>query len=341
MKKGKELIRFDWAMKKLLRNKANFDILEGFLSELLSQDVTIKKILESESNKEDANDKHNRVDILVENEEGELIIIEVQNSKEYDYFHRILYGTSKVITEYIDKGEEYANVKKVISITIAYFDLGQGKDYVYHGITQFKGIHKGDTLSLADRQIEIYKVGEIHEIYPEYWIIKVGKFNNIIQDKLDEWIYFLKNGAVKEEFSAKGLSEAKEKLDEINLTDEEKADYKYYLKRLRDIASEQHTKMEDAKKLMEESMEKGLKKGLKEGLEKGLKEGLEKGLEEGLEKGLREGLEKGLREGIEKKEREAVIGFFKNGVSIELIALSLQLSEEKVKTIIEEYETEQ
>ena len=246
-------------MKKLLRNKANFDILEGFLSELLSEDILIKKILESEGNKDDANDKHNRVDILVENTKGELIIIEVQNSKEYDYFHRILYGTSKAITEYINEGEEYAKVKKVISVTIAYFDLGQGKDYVYHGTTQFKGIHKGDTLNLAERQIEIYDVDKIHEIYPEYWIIKVGKFNNIIQDKLDEWIYFLKNGEVQEEFSAKGLPEAKKKLDEINLSDEEKAAYKRYLKKLRDIASEQHTKMEDAKKLLEE-FDKGMDK---------------------------------------------------------------------------------
>ncbi len=263
MKQGKQLIRFDWAMKKLLRNKANFDVLEGFLSELLSEDITIKKILESEGNKEDKNDKHNRVDIFVENSKGELLIIEVQNSKEYDYFHRILYGTSKAITEYIGEGDAYAKVKKVISITIAYFDLGQGKDYVYHGITQFKGIHQGDVLHLAQVQKETYEVDETYQIYPEYWIIKVDKFNNVIQDKLDEWIYFLKNGKLPENYTAKGLSEAQNKLDEINLTDEEKAAYKAYLKRLRDIASEQHTKIVDAKKLIEEALTKSIKKHLK------------------------------------------------------------------------------
>lgn len=297
MEKKKSLIRFDWAMKKLLRNKANFDILEGFLSELLSQEIFIKRILESEGNKEDADDKHNRVDILVEDSEGELIIIEVQNSKEYDYFHRILYGTSKAITEYIDEGEEYAKVKKVISVTIAYFDLGQGKDYVYHGTTQFTGIHKGDTLNLAERQIEIYDVEEVHEIYPEYWIIKVGKFHNIIQDKLDEWIYFLKNGAVQEDFSAKGLAEAKKKLDEINLTDEEKVAYKRYLKKLRDIASEQHTKIEDAKKLLKE-------------------------------------FDKGMDEGMNQKEKEAVLGMYEIGIDTDKISKALKISEEKVKQII-------
>ena len=33
----RKLITFDWAMKRLLRSKANFEILEGFLSELLGE----------------------------------------------------------------------------------------------------------------------------------------------------------------------------------------------------------------------------------------------------------------------------------------------------------------
>jgi predicted transposase/invertase (TIGR01784 family) len=174
-KMAKKLVRFDWAMKKMLRHKANFDILEGFLSELLEEDITIKQILDSESNKETEDDKYSRVDILVENSKDELVIIEVQNSKEYDYFHRMLFGAAKAITEHIKEGQPYAEVKKVISITIAYFDLGQGKDYVYHGTTVFKGIHKHDILTLADKQMELYKKSNIHEIFPEFWVIKVGK----------------------------------------------------------------------------------------------------------------------------------------------------------------------
>ncbi|NJN77523.1 MAG: hypothetical protein HC803_03670, partial [Saprospiraceae bacterium] len=84
----KKLVRFDWAIKRLLRHKANFGILEGFLSVLLNDKITIRQILDSESNKEEANDKYNRVDVLVEDGKGDLVIIEVQNSKEYDYFHR-------------------------------------------------------------------------------------------------------------------------------------------------------------------------------------------------------------------------------------------------------------
>ena len=50
-----------------------------------------------------------------------------------------------------------------------YFDLGQGKDYVYHGTTIFKGIHKNDILTLAEKQMELYKKNSVHEIFPEYW----------------------------------------------------------------------------------------------------------------------------------------------------------------------------
>jgi len=252
---AKKLVRFDWAMKRILRHKANFDILEGFLSVLLGEEVTIKQILDSDSNKETNDDKHNRVDILVENSKDELVIIEVQNSKEYDYFHRMLYGTSKAISEHIKEGQAYAEVKKIISITIAYFDLGQGKDYVYHGTTVFKGVHKNDILTLSGKQVELYKKDNIHEVYPEYWVIKVSQFHNRVKDKLDEWIYFFKNAEIKNSFSAKGLKEAGEKLDEMKLNQKDAKEYKKYLKNLRDIASDQHTKMADAQDLINKGRE--------------------------------------------------------------------------------------
>jgi predicted transposase/invertase (TIGR01784 family) len=165
---AKKLVRFDWAIKNLLRDKANFVVLDGFLSVLLNESVKVKEILSSQSNKETEDDKYNDVDILVENAKGELVIIEVQNAKEYDYFHRILFGTSKLIAQYISEGQPYKNVKKVISITIAYFDLGQGEDYVYHGTNTFRGIHKNDLLTLSAKQKALYDKQHIYQVYPEY-----------------------------------------------------------------------------------------------------------------------------------------------------------------------------
>ena len=106
-------IRFDWAMKRLLRNKANFSVLEGLLTTLLGENITIRDLLESESNQEEEFDKYNRVDMLAVNSRGELILIEVQNNNEYAYFQRMLFGTSKLVTQYINRGESYEKVRKV------------------------------------------------------------------------------------------------------------------------------------------------------------------------------------------------------------------------------------
>jgi predicted transposase/invertase (TIGR01784 family) len=224
----RKLISFDWAMKKLLRSKANFEILEGFLSELLKYSVKILEILESESNKINELDKFNRVDLKVENQKGEIIIIEVQYEREFDYFQRILYGTSKVITEHIDKETPYSEVVKVISVNILYFDLGHGEDYIYHGTTVFKGLHKRDQLELSESQQKLYQKYKIHEIFPEYYLIKVNSFNDTAKDTLDEWIYFLKNEEIKENFKAKGLNKARQELDILKLPEAERIAYERY-----------------------------------------------------------------------------------------------------------------
>ena len=137
MEQKDKYIRFDWAIKRLLRNKANFGVLEGFLTVLLGEEIHILEILESEGNQQREDDKFNRVDIKARNSKDEIILVEVQNTRELYYLERILYGVAKTITEHIDLGEIYSNVKKVYSISILYFDIGQGSDYLYHGQNTF------------------------------------------------------------------------------------------------------------------------------------------------------------------------------------------------------------
>jgi predicted transposase/invertase (TIGR01784 family) len=125
-----QLVRFDWAIKYLLRNKANFDILEGFLSELLKTSITIESLLESEGNKNTEDNKTNQVDLLVKTGQNERVIIEVQCASQWDYLSRILYGTAKTISEHLKQRADYHQVCKVISVNIVFFNLGEGKDYL-------------------------------------------------------------------------------------------------------------------------------------------------------------------------------------------------------------------
>ena len=236
--KQQKHVRFDWAIKRLLRQKANFNILEGFLSELLKDEICIVEIIDTEINQETEQDKFNRVDILVKDKKGELIIIEIQNSYAIDYFLRILYGISKAITEHIKTGDKWRSVKKVISINIVYFDLGRGEDYIYKGTTTFSGLHQNDELQLSNAQKKLFKKEKIKDLFPEIYLIKVNNFDDKAKDTLDEWVYFLKNSEIKKDFTAKGLKEAEEVLRVANMEDSERREYQRFGEVLSDRASQ-------------------------------------------------------------------------------------------------------
>ena len=276
---NRKLITFDWAMKRLLRSKANFEILEGFLSELLSEDLVILEVLESESNKESKTDKFNRVDLKVKNRAGEIIIIEVQYEREFDYLQRMLYGTSRAITEHQQEGEPFSSLVKVISVNILYFDLGHGSDYIYRGTTSFTGIHDKDNLQLSSRQQKLYGKEQIFHLFPEYYLIRINNFNDIAATPLDEWIYFLKNEEIKDEFKAKGLQKAKKAFSLLSLPEKDRLAYARYQDDLRYQAS-----------LIESNY--GL--GRLEGKEEGREEGREEGKEEGKIEVARRLIEKGM-----------------------------------------------
>ncbi len=276
---SKKLIRFDWAIKNLLRNKANFVVLEGFLSELLFEDVKIKRILESEGNQQYEDDKFNRVDILTETSNKDLIVIEIQTTYEIDYFHRMAYGTSKVMTENLEKGQKYSEIKKVISVNIVFFDLGQGEDYIYKGQTDFKGIHNQDILNLSDAQKKTFLKENVSDIFPEYYLLKVNQFDDVAKNTLDEWIYFLKNDEVKDNFKAKGLKEAGDVLDIMRLGEKARYGYNRYLDSL-------HLKASEAFSLEIQAREEGRKEGIEEGIKKGIKKGVIETAKNGIKLGL-------------------------------------------------------
>ena len=222
-------IRFDWAIKRLLRQKANFGVLEGFLTVFLGEPITIVELLESEGNQLSGEDKFNRVDIKARNSKGEIIIIEVQNTRELYYLERILYGVAKAITEHIHLGDSYNEVKKVYSISILYFDLGVGNDYLYHGQNQFVGVHTGDRLQIRTKEQNAIVSRFPSEIFPEYILIRVNEFDKVAVTPLDEWMRYLKDGIIASDTTAPGLEEAREKLKYYSMTDQERHAYDEHL----------------------------------------------------------------------------------------------------------------
>ncbi len=305
-----QYIRFDWAMKRLLRDKVNFGVLEGLLTTLLGEPIKIKKLLESESNTEDEEGKLNRVDLLAENDKEELFIIEVQNNSEFAYFQRMLFGVSKLVTEYINRGQGYEHIRKIYSVNIVYFNLGNGTDVVYHGKTEFRGIHNGELLSLSPFQRQKFKVDAVSELYPEYYILKVNDFNKWSKVPLEQWIYFLNTGEIPADATAPGLKEAREKLRIERMSKAELAAYYHHLDNVVVLRDNFITARGEGKL-----------------------EGLAEGRAEGLAKGRAEGRAEGLEEGGRNKQLEIALNLKRMGLQAEAIAAATGLNPEEITNL--------
>lgn len=291
-------IRFDWAIKRLLRQKANFDVLEGFLTVFIGEEVKIVEILESEGNQQTQDDKFNRVDIKARNSKGEIILVEVQNTSELYYLERILYGVVKAITEHIHLGDTYKEVKKVYSISILYFDIGKGADYLYVGQNKFIGVHTNDQLVITAKEKGALVQKSPAEIFPEYILVRVNEFDKVAVTPLEEWVAYLKSGVIKENTTAPGLQEARKKLQYYSMTDAERYAYDEHL----NAVMIQNDVLGNAR-------------------------------EEGLAEGRAEGLTQGRAEGRAEAKKDIVKSMLSNGLSVEQAAKYSGLTVEEVESI--------
>lgn len=307
-------IRFDWAIKRLLRQKANFDVLEGFLTVFIGEEVKIVEILESEGNQQTQDDKFNRVDIKARNSKGEIILVEVQNTSELYYLERILYGVAKAITEHIHLGDTYKEVKKVYSISILYFDIGKGADYLYVGQNKFIGVHTNDQLVITAKEKGAFVQKSPAEIFPEYILVRVNEFDKVAVTPLEEWVAYLKSGVIKENTTAPGLQEARKKLQYYSMTDAERYAYDEHL----NAVMIQNDVLGNARE---------------EGLAEGRAEGLTQGRAEGLTQGRAEGLAEGRAEGRAEAKKDIVKSMLSNGLSVEQAAKYSGLTVEEVESI--------
>lgn len=299
-------IRFDWAIKRLLRQKANFDVLEGFLTVFIGEEVKIVEILESEGNQQTQDDKFNRVDIKARNSKGEIILVEVQNTSELYYLERILYGVAKAITEHIHLGDTYKEVKKVYSISILYFDIGKGADYLYVGQNKFIGVHTNDQLVITAKEKGALVQKSPAEIFPEYILVRVNEFDKVAVTPLEEWVAYLKSGVIKENTTAPGLQEARKKLQYYSMTDAERYAYDEHL----NAVMIQNDVLGNARE-----------------------EGLAEGRAEGRAEGLTQGLTQGRAEGRAEAKKDIVKSMLSNGLSVEQAAKYSGLTVEEVESI--------
>ena len=259
-------IRFDWAAKYMLRSKADFAIFEGFLLVLLGESVKIKEIIDGEWNLCSVYGKYRRIVIKAYNASGENILIEVRQTYELDYLERYVYSDGIPNNTPPDKWDDYVEARKVYSINILYFDLGEGADYLYHGQTALIGVHTNDTLQLTQHERDDLHVVTPEDVFPEYFVIRVNEFDKLAVTPLDEWLQYLKDEYIKPDTTVPGLKEARERLEYLKMSQNERQAYDHYLDTLVRDTDVMKTKLLEAEI-------QGRKQGMVEGRAEGRAEG--------------------------------------------------------------------
>ena len=227
----KTLVSFDFAIKYLLKDKSNYDVVEGFISTLISScgysPVKIKALLESASNKESPEHKSSIADLVVEDEQGTKYIVEIDRSYTSLFLHKACFNSSRLIIDSISSGEDYSTIKKIIHINLLYFPFSQTKTPLHYGKTVFHEIdtkHPQD-LHIADLGMRFF---DSHNVFPEYFVISVSLFNDVIKSEMDEWLYVMKHSKVKEGFKSPYMKKVAERLNILKMTPEEKKIYQAY-----------------------------------------------------------------------------------------------------------------
>ena len=225
------LISFDYAIKYLLKNKGDYDIIEGFISAILTSQgyapVKITAILESESNREESIAKRSIADVIVDDADGHKYIVEIDRCYTNEFLNKACFNSSRLIVDSISKADDYSTIKKIFHINLLYFAYLDMKAPLYHGKTMFRSVD--DTavnIHLADLGMREF---DAHNVFPEFFIISVPLFDDIVKKEIDEWLYLLKHSEIKPGFKSPYMKKVAERLNILKMSPAERAVYNEYM----------------------------------------------------------------------------------------------------------------
>jgi predicted transposase/invertase (TIGR01784 family) len=228
----KPLISFDYAIKYLLKDKGDYEIVEGFISALLTSEgykpVKIKALLDGESNKESRYLKRSIADVIVEDEQGNNYIVEIDRAYTDLFLNKAVFNTSRLIVDNLGANQDYLQIKKVFHINLLYFPFENTKAPLHHGKVIFHEIDHTHPIDvhLIDRGMHTF---DAHNIFPEYFIISIPLFDDVIKEEIDEWLYLMKHSEVKEDFKSPYMQKVAQRLSILKMTNQEREVYDTYV----------------------------------------------------------------------------------------------------------------
>ena len=241
----------DYIFKKIFSKKGNESILKDFLIGVLN--IPIEKVeakAEVSLEKQLAENKLGRLDILAILDNNTIVNIEVQILNKYNFIDRTIYYWSGIYYNELNSGEDYNRSKRTIVINILDYELFDKGPY--HEIVKLK--RDFENKILTDKM-------EFHFIQ----IPKFLKVNTETKTKLEQWMQFISQ---KDE---EGVKSAMKENEEIKKAKEE---YEYLIgdEEERRLAFLREKAIRDERNNLQGSREEGIEIGRKEGEAKGKKE---------------------------------------------------------------------
>lgn len=290
----------DYVFKRIFGQEENKGALIDFLESILNISIHDIKINNPELPKDFSDSKYGVLDLKVTLNDDTIVNVEMQVQNQHNIEQRSAWYLSNTYANQLSESEPYLKCKKVIVINILNFKYYKRNSY--HSIARMKFEE-----SMEDEKINLgYNLEDQYATnYLEMHVIELPKFkqkNPEVGTKLEQWLWLFVGGEDKVKEASKfnkEIEKINKKLASMSLSREERNNYEFRLKSIRDEIS---------------AIAYATEKGLAQGIKKGLEEGREKGLQEGIQKEKRNTIRKLLEKNFSIEEIEEITGINKKEI---------------------------
>ena len=239
----------DYIFKRVFAYKGNESVLKDFLEALLKIEIKGIKITNPEIIPYEKGEKRGLLDIKAEINDGTMLDVEMQMKNERNTEERATEYMGKMISEQLQVGEDYQNLKKSIVIFITNYNFLKRNSYHSVGRLKFDKTIEDEYVNMGyDKEDEIAsKYIEVHYIeLPKFKKKELSKFT-----KLDQWMCIFtqnKEGIMLAEKENKEIKRAINTLDFLSKDPKERERHNSIVMAEYNRLVSEHNFFEDGKK---------------------------------------------------------------------------------------------
>ena len=239
----------DYIFKRVFAYKGNESVLKDFLEAILKKEIQKVTIKNPEIIPYEKGEKRGLLDIKAEINDGTMLDVEMQMKNERNTEERATEYMGKMISEQLQVGEDYQNLKKSIVIFITNYNFLKRNSYHSVGRMKFDKIIEDEYVNMGyDKEDEVAsKYIEVHYIeLPKFKKKELSKFT-----KLDQWMCIFtqnKEGIMLAEKENKEIEKAINTLDFLSKDPKERERHNSIVMAEYNRLVSEHNFFEDGKK---------------------------------------------------------------------------------------------